>query len=401
MSRVTEAQVMEALKTVIEPGRGQDIVALNMVNGVVVRDGNVGFAIEVDPRQGQAMEPLRKQAEQKVLALSGVSSVTAVLTAEKAGAPGGAPGGPAGAQGQPQRVAQGPGQGPGQGAGQGPGQGSGQRSGPERAMVPGVRSIIAVASGKGGVGKSTTTTNLALALATQGLKVGVLDADIYGPSQPRMLGISGRPQSPDGKALTPMENFGIKCMSMGFLVPEDTPMIWRGPMVQSALQQMLRDVDWGELDVLVVDMPPGTGDAQLTMAQQVPLAGAVIVSTPQDIALIDAKKGLNMFRKVDIPVLGIIENMSTFVCPNCSHESHIFGHGGARREADKLGMAFLGEVPLDIEIRETSDEGRPVVVSHPESPQAQRYQEIAGAIWSDLSARLDDGGRAAPKIVMQ
>ncbi len=398
MSRVTEAQVMEALKTVVEPGRGQDIVALNMVNGVVVRDGNVGFAIEVDPRQGQALEPLRKEAEQKVLALSGVSSVTAVLTAEKAGAAGGAPGSaPGGGQGQPQRVAQGPGQGAGQGAGPAPG----QRSGPERALVPGVRSIIAVASGKGGVGKSTTTTNLALALATQGLKVGVLDADIYGPSQPRMLGISGRPQSPDGKTLTPMENFGVKCMSMGFLVPEDSPMIWRGPMVQSALQQMLRDVDWGELDVLVVDMPPGTGDAQLTMAQQVPLAGAVIVSTPQDIALIDAKKGLNMFRKVDIPVLGIIENMSTFVCPNCSHESHIFGHGGARREAEKLGMAFLGEIPLDIEIRETSDEGRPVVVSRPEGAQARRYREIAETIWAGLSARLQGGGRAAPKIVMQ
>ena len=388
MSRVTEAQVMEALKTVIEPGRGQDIVALNMISGVVVRDGNVGFAIEVDPRQGQALEPLRKEAEQKVLALSGVSSVTAVLTAEKAGG--------AAAEGQPRRVAQGPTQGPTQG-----GPGAGPRPGPERALVPGVRSIIAVASGKGGVGKSTTTTNLALAFATRGLRVGVLDADIYGPSQPRMLGIAGRPQSPDGQTLTPMENYGVSCMSMGFLVPEDSPMIWRGPMVQSALQQMLRDVDWGELDVLVVDMPPGTGDAQLTMAQQVPLAGAVIVSTPQDIALIDAKKGLNMFRKVDIPVLGIIENMSTFVCPNCSYESHIFGHGGARREAEKLGMPFLGEIPLDIEIRQTSDEGRPVVVSRPDSPQARRYLEIADAVWSDLSARLEGGGRGAPKIVMQ
>ncbi len=383
MSRVTEAEVLEALKTVIDPGLGKDIVASNMVKGVVVRDGNVGFAIEVDPRRGPALEPLRKEAEQKVMGLSGVSSVTAVLTAEK--------GGGAQPEGLPRQVAQGPGQGPA----------TGQRPGSERALVPGVRSIVAVASGKGGVGKSTTATNLALALAIRGLKVGVLDADIYGPSHPRMLGISGRPQYPDCKTLTPMENFGVKCMSMGFLVPEDSPMIWRGPMVQSALQQMLRDVDWGELDVLVVDMPPGTGDAQLTMAQQVPLAGAVIVSTPQDIALIDAKKGLNMFRKVDIPVLGIIENMSTFVCPNCSHESHVFGHGGARREAEKLGIAFLGEVPLDIEIRETSDDGRPVVVSRPDGPQAKRYLEIAETIWSGLSARLEGGGRTAPKIVMQ
>ena len=388
MSGVTEAQVLEALKTVIEPRRGQDIVALEMVGGVVVREGNVGFAIEVDPREGQGLEPLRKEAEQKVLALKGVSSVTAVLTAEKAGAA-------QSAEGQPRRVAQGPGQ---QAAGQQP---QGQQAGGARALVPGVRSIVAVASGKGGVGKSTTAVNLALGLARLGLKVGLLDADIYGPSQPRMLGISGRPQSPDGKMLTPMENYGIKCMSMGFLVAEDTPMIWRGPMVQSALQQMLRDVDWGELDVLMVDMPPGTGDAQLTMAQQVPLSGAVIVSTPQDIALIDAKKGLNMFRKVDVPVLGIVENMSTFVCPNCSHESHIFGHGGARREAERLGMDFLGEVPLDIQIRETSDEGRPVVVSQADGPQAQRYLEIAEKVRAGLAARLEGAERAAPRIVMQ
>jgi ATP-binding protein involved in chromosome partitioning len=269
-------------------------------------------------------------------------------------------------------------------------------------LVPGVRSIIAVASGKGGVGKSTTATNLALALASQGLKVGMLDADIYGPSQPRMLGISGRPNSPDGKVLTPLENYGVKCMSMGFLVAEDTPMIWRGPMVQSALQQMLRDVEWGELDVIVVDMPPGTGDAQLTMAQQVPLTGAVIVSTPQDIALIDAKKGLNMFRKVDVPVLGIVENMSVFVCPNCGHESHIFSHGGAKKEAERLGMEFLGEMPLHIAIRETSDSGKPIVVSDPESPQAKAYQAIAKRIWEKATPLIEAGGaRKAPTITMQ
>jgi ATP-binding protein involved in chromosome partitioning len=267
-------------------------------------------------------------------------------------------------------------------------------------MVPGVKAIVAVASGKGGVGKSTVTTNLALGLATLGLKIGILDADIYGPSQPRMLGIGGRPNSPDGKTLTPLENYGIKCMSMGFLVPEDSPMIWRGPMVSSALQQMLRDVAWGELDVLLVDMPPGTGDAQLSMSQQVPLAGAVIVSTPQDIALLDARKGLNMFRKVDVPVLGIIENMSLFICPNCGHESHIFSHGGARLEAEKLGIEFLGEVPLDIEIRETSDSGRPIVVSRPDSPNAKTFVAIAERIRDKVTAP-EGTRRQAPKIVMQ
>jgi ATP-binding protein involved in chromosome partitioning len=225
----------------------------------------------------------------------------------------------------------------------------------------------------------------------------VLDADIYGPSMPRMLGISGKPTSRDGRVLEPMENYGVKCMSMGFLVAEDTPMIWRGPMVMSALQQMLRDVNWGELDVLVVDMPPGTGDAQLTMAQQVPLSGAVIVSTPQDIALLDARKGLNMFRKVDVPVLGIVENMSYFRCPHCGERSDIFSHGGARREAEKLGVEFLGEVPLDIAIRETSDEGRPIVLSQPESEHARVYRDMATRIWD----KLGGSQRAAPKIVVE
>ncbi len=381
MNGINEAVVLDALKSVKDPSRNEDIVTLGMVSGLIIKDGNVGFAIEVDPRQGEAMEPLRKAAEKAVYDLEGVTSVTAVLTAERAPQNGGAGAGQAAPQGQ-------------QAA-------SGQASGgPGGAMIPGIRSIIAVASGKGGVGKSTVTTNLALALAQLGLKVGVLDADIYGPSQPRMLGISGRPTSPDGKTLNPMENYGIKCMSMGFLVAEDTPMIWRGPMVQSALQQMLRDVDWGELDVLVVDMPPGTGDAQLTMAQQVPLSGAVIVSTPQDIALLDARKGLNMFRKVDVPVLGIVENMSVFVCPNCGHESHIFSHGGARREAEKLGMEFLGEIPLDIEIRETSDGGRPVTVSKPDTPNAQIFLAIAKRVWEKVSAQ-SGAGRQAPNIVMQ
>ncbi len=381
MGQVTEQQVLAVLEGVVEPEKKQNITSLGMVSGVVVKDGNVGFAIEVDPRKAAQMEPLRKAAEQAVEGLEGVLSVTAVLTAHREAAAGPAPGAaPAGGPGAPQ-----------------------QAGAPEagRGLVPGIKAIVAVASGKGGVGKSTTATNLALGLATLGLKVGMLDADIYGPSLPRMMGISGRPSSPDGTTLRPMENFGVKCMSMGFLVAEDTPMIWRGPMVQSALQQMLRDVDWGELDIMIVDMPPGTGDAQLTMSQQVPLAGAVIVSTPQDIALIDAKKGLNMFRKVDVPVLGIIEHMSTFICPNCNHETQIFSHGGAKREADKLGMEFLGEIPLDLEIRETSDSGRPIVVSRPESDHAKVYVAIARRIWDKVSPALGESARAAPKIVMQ
>ena len=376
MSQVTEQQVMDSLKAVIEPGSGADIVTRDMVTGLVIKDGNVGFVIEVDPREGAKLEPLREQAEKIVHALPGVVSVTAVLTAHSAG---GGQNAKSAAQAAPQQGAPQPGAKP---------------------VVPGVAAIVAVASGKGGVGKSTVTTNLALGLATLGLKIGILDADIYGPSQPRMLGISGRPNSPDGKTLTPLESYGIKCMSMGFLVPEDSPMIWRGPMVSSALQQMLRDVAWGELDVLLVDMPPGTGDAQLSMSQQVPLAGAIIVSTPQDIALLDARKGLNMFRKVDVPVLGIIENMSLFVCPNCGHETHIFSHGGARMEAEKLGIEFLGEVPLDIEIRETSDSGRPIVVSNPDSPNAKTFVAIAERIRAKLSAR-DGTQRQAPSIVMQ
>src|SRR5262249_6992196 len=298
----------------------------------------------------------------------GVLSVSAVLTAERP-APGRSPAG-------------------------GP-----RSSGPAaKPGVPGVRAIVAVASGKGGVGKSTTAVNLALALMSLGHEVGLLDADIYGPSQPRMMGISGRPSSPDGRRLLPMENFGVKVMSIGFMVPEDTPMIWRGPMVMSAINQMLRDVDWGKLDVLVVDLPPGTGDAQLTMAQQVPLSGAVIVSTPQDIALIDARKGLNMFRKVDVPVLGIIENMSYFTCPHCGGRTDIFAHGGARHEAEKMQTPFLGEIPLDIKIRETSDAGTPIVAQQPDSPHSAAYRAVAEQVWRQLN---DQPLRPAPRIVIQ
>src|SRR5437660_4335307 len=382
---VTKTEVLDALAAVRDPDKGRDVVSLGMISGVVVRDGNVGFAIEAEPERGPRLDPLRKAAEQAVEALPGVVSVTAVLTAE-ARPPGGRP--PPPARGVP-----------GHGAALGA---PGSRPAPaaKPALAPGVRAIVAVASGKGGVGKSTVAANLALALKANGRSVGVLDADIYGPSMPRMLGISGRPSAADGKILRPMENYGIKCMSIGFLVPEDTPMIWRGPMVMGALQQMLRDVAWGELDIMIVDMPPGTGDAQLTMAQQVSLAGAVIVSTPQDIALIGARQGLNMFTKVNVPVLGIIENMSYFLCPHCGERSDIFSHGGARREAERLGTDFLGEVPLDLAIRETSDEGRPITVSQPDSPYAQTFRDIAAKVWEKVGGDAP-ARRAAPRIVVE
>ncbi len=364
MAQLTETQVLDALRAVKDPDRQTDIVSLNMISGLVVKGSNVGFSIEVDPKRGPQLEPLRQAAEKAVESLPGVTSVTAVLTAHRE-----APAAP--------KAAAAP--------------------ATAKALVPGVRAIVAVASGKGGVGKSTTSVNLALGMKANGLRVGLLDADIYGPSMPRMMAITGKPNSADGKMLQPMENYGVKVMSMGFLVAEDTPMIWRGPMVQSALQQMLRDVAWGELDVLVVDLPPGTGDAQLTMAQQVPLAGAVIVSTPQDIALLDARKGLNMFRRVDVPVLGIVENMSYFCCPNCGHRTDIFSHGGAKREAESLGMEFLGEVPLDIAIRETSDEGQPIVMSQPDSEHAKVYRQIAARVWEKVAGPQ----RGTPKIVIE
>ncbi len=389
MAQVSEAQVLEALRTVVDPERGKDVVSLGMLSGLVVRDGHVAFSIEVDPKRGAQAEPVRHAAEKAVEALPGVLSVTAVLTAHRPAGQGAAP-----QQGHGHDHGHSHG---GQGHSHG-GHSHGQPS-EQKPLVPGVKAIVAVASGKGGVGKSTTASNLALAMAANGLKVGLLDADIYGPSMPRMLGISGRPTSRDGRILEPMENYGIKVMSMGFLVAEDTPMIWRGPMVMSALQQMLRDVNWGTLDVLVVDMPPGTGDAQLTMAQQVPLAGAVIVSTPQDIALLDARKGLNMFRRVDVPVLGIIENMSYFCCPNCGHRTDIFSHGGARKEASDLGMEFLGEVPLHLDIRETSDQGQPIVVSQPESEHAKVYRGIAKRLWEKIAGEQGPA-RAAPRIVV-
>jgi len=298
---------------------------------------------------------MRLAAEQAVRRLPGVSAVLVNLTAQK----------PAGGA-APQRR-------------------SGPSTPPRSIAVPGVERIIAVASGKGGVGKSTTAVNLALALKSMGLSVGMFDADIFGPSQPRMLGVQGkRPTSEDGKIIEPIKALGLKVMSIGFMMNEEDPVVWRGPMVMGALEQMMRDVGWGEIDVMVVDMPPGTGDTQLTMTQRVPLSGAIIVSTPQDIALIDARKGLLMFQRVEVPVLGIIENMSTYVCPNCGHEEHIFGHGGARLEATRLACEFLGELPLDIAIRTTSDEGKPIVVSQPNGKHAESYRRIAARVWEKL-----------------
>ena len=392
MSEVTEQQILDALKNIKD--NGDDIVSQNMVTGIQIQDGHIAFAIEVDPERGPQLEPLRKQAEKSIFDLPGVISATVVLTAERAS------GGNGGDHdhGHDHEHNHGPDAGKG---GAGKGAGPDGAPGSDEPLMENTKSIIAVASGKGGVGKSTTAVNLALALAAGGKKVGLLDADIYGPSIPRMMGTSGQPQSSDGETLDPLENYGVKIMSMGFLVEDDDPIIWRGPMVQSALIQMIRDLNWGELDALVVDMPPGTGDIQLTMAQQVPLTGAVIVSTPQDIALADARKGLNMFRKVDVPVFGIIENMSYFVCPHCSERSEIFSHGGAKQEAEQLGIDFLGDIPLDMAIRETSDSGRPIVFSQPNSAHAKAYTAIAEKVWEKVEQSLASKDSQAPNILIQ
>src|SRR5262245_7719036 len=384
---ILKERVLDALKQVKGPNLREDIVSLGLVSEVVIRGGKVYFAISVDPGRASELEALRRAAEQAVKGVPGVEAVAVTLTADReAGSP---PGGGNGAGGIPQQP-------PGSPVARGAAQAARHRTG----AIPGVANIIAVASGKGGVGKSTTAVNIALGLQARGLEVGVLDADLYGPSMPRLLGIKGRPQQLAGDKLAPMQAYGLKVMSMGFLVDEETPMIWRGPMVMSALAQMLKDVAWGELNVLIVDMPPGTGDAQFTMAQQVPLAGAIIVSTPQDLALIDARKGLNMFRKVDVPVLGIVENMSTFICPHCGSATDIFAHGGAQSEAKRLGVPFLGEVPLTLAIRETSDAGKPVVASDPKSPAAEAYRAIANAAWAELERHKGEA-RTAPRIVME
>jgi ATP-binding protein involved in chromosome partitioning len=371
---VTQQQVLDSLARIKSP-RGVALTNANVLSAISAADGKVFFSINVDAAEARAWESVRAEAEAAVRAIPGVTAVMVALTAErKAGAAPPPP--PTPSRGTPgvQPVH----------AHKPPPQGGTQSPMARQSEIPGVAAVIAVASGKGGVGKSTTALNLALGLRDLGLKVGLLDADIYGPSVPRLTGLHEKPELNEERKMIPLRRFGLAIMSIGFLVEEETAMIWRGPMVMSAVTQMLRDVAWGTLDVLVVDMPPGTGDAQLTLAQNVPLKGAVIVSTPQDLSLIDARRGLAMFKKVNVPVLGIVENMSYFQCPQCGTKSDIFGHGGARHEAEKLGVPFLGEIPLHMAIRATSDAGTPVVDSEPDGPHAAIYRAIAGQVRDQL-----------------
>jgi ATP-binding protein involved in chromosome partitioning len=359
-SAVTREDILATLSGIVDPAQGVDIVTAGMAKAVMVSDGQVSFVIEVDPARGAEMEPVRAQAAAAVEALPGVVKVSAILTAHsgdpqpsRGSTPKGAP-----PDLKPKR----------------------KPTEPASKKIEGVDHIIAIASGKGGVGKSTVSANLAVALVAQGLRVGLLDADVYGPSQPRMMGISGRPSSPDGTTILPLRNHGVTAMSIGMMVPEGEAVVWRGPMLMGALEQMLRQVRWGRLDVLLIDLPPGTGDVQLTLSQKAEVTGAIVVSTPQDIALLDARKALDMFRKTGTPVLGLIENMSAYSCPSCGHEAHIFGHGGAKAEAEKLGIPFMGEIPLDIDIRMAGDSGAPIVATKPGSPQARAFMDVAARL---------------------
>ncbi|MCX7628093.1 MAG: iron-sulfur cluster carrier protein ApbC [Methylophilaceae bacterium] len=358
---LTELQIQAALKALIDPNTGKDFVSAKCVRNLRIDGANVALDIVLGYPAKTVAAEIRTLVEDKLKSLPGAGSVFVNVTSRIAAH-------------AVQRGVQ---------------------------LIPGVKNIIAVASGKGGVGKSTTAVNLALALAAEGAQVGLLDADIYGPSQPQMLGISARPESVDGKSMEPLERYGVKAMSIGFLIDPDTPMVWRGPMVTGALEQLLRETRWGELDYLVVDLPPGTGDVQLTLAQKVPVTGAVIVTTPQDIALLDARKGLKMFEKVGIPILGIVENMSTHICSRCGHEEHIFGAGGGARMCQDYHVELLGALPLDIRIREQTDGGMPTVVAEPAGRIAAEYLKIARRIAVKLSEQALDHSHKFPHIVIQ
>ena len=356
MTKITKELVLSILKEVQDPSQSNDIVSLGFINNITIKDTNIAVTLEVPVHRGASMEPVRKLAQQKLLKIDGVTSATVVVTAHEN-------------KGEQTKV-------------------ESNDNMTEKVLESNVKRFIAVGSGKGGVGKSTTSVNLAIALKLEGYSVGLLDADVYGPSQPRMLGVSGRPASVGGDMVAPLQNFGISLMSMGLLVPDDTAMIWRGPMVQSALTQMLNSVAWGNLDVIVIDLPPGTGDIQISLAQQVNLAGAIIVSTPQDIALLDVVKALTMFQKANVPVLGMIENMSYWSCPDCGRIDHIFGEGGVKIEAKKRNIDLLGEIPISAEVRKGSDSGIPIIISDPESIQSINYRTMAKTIIKSI--KLDE-----------
>ncbi|MDC0549058.1 Mrp/NBP35 family ATP-binding protein [Alphaproteobacteria bacterium] len=357
MTNINEDLILEALKEIEDPSQSKDIVSLGLINNITIKDSNVAVTLEVPVHRGASMEPIRKLAQERVLNIKDVTSATVVVTAHE----------------NKEKTSTFE---------------TDKEDKVEKVLESNVKRFVAIGSGKGGVGKSTTSANIAIALKLEGYKVGLLDADVYGPSQPRMLGVSGRPASVGGDMVAPLQNYGISLMSMGLLVPDDTAMIWRGPMVQSALTQMLNSVAWGDLDVIVIDLPPGTGDIQISLAQQVNLAGAVIVSTPQDIALLDVVKALTMFQKANVPVLGMIENMSYWSCPDCGRVDHIFGEGGVKAEAKKRNIDLLGEIPISVDVRKSSDAGIPIIISEPESIQSQNYRLIAKSIIKSI--KLDE-----------
>ncbi len=361
MAEVSKEQIEEALKSYVEPTLGKDLVSTKSIKDIQIDGDSAKIKVVLGfPAQG-IKDDIANAVKQTVEGIDGIDKADVDVTWEIAAH-------------------------------------TVQKS---LKPIDNVKNIIAVASGKGGVGKSTTAVNLALALSAEGARVGMLDADIYGPSQPRMLGVSGRPESKDGKTLEPVNSYHIQSMSIGFLIDEETPMIWRGPMVTQALEQLLSETNWSDLDYLVIDLPPGTGDTQLTLAQKVPVSGAIIVTTPQDIALLDARKGFKMFEKVEVPVLGIVENMSTHICSNCGHEEHIFGEGGGRGMSDQYGVDFLGALPLDIRIREETDSGKPTVVAEPESRISQIYRDIARKSAAKLSLQAKSYAQKFPNIVIQ